>query len=103
MPSSKQITLIIFVAIGLWIWTLVDDGAWYVMSYNVPPGQVHMAHRPTDCDFFTAPLGRKHCDYQAMVSATDKDNNQTWEDGKKVKGTGRTTSIDVYWVKKWED
>ena len=41
----------------------------YAWSYDVPSDQVKLAPKPHDCDFWSAPMGRKHCSYVPAVSS----------------------------------
>ena len=64
----------LLLAFGMFVfWGWNDDG-WigrmrYAWSYDVPTDKVHFAPKPYDCDFWTAPLGAKHCSYKAEVTA----------------------------------
>jgi hypothetical protein len=56
-------------------WFLFSSGisAWhskwrYAAQYQVSTNAVHKADEPHDCSFMTAPLGEKHCHYDATVS-----------------------------------
>jgi hypothetical protein len=64
---------------GLWIvpfiWALFwcSDAVWhsklrYSLQYNVNLSKVTIDDKPHDCEFLTAPLGEKHCDYETSVS-----------------------------------
>lgn len=59
---------IFFVVMG---WN--DDGwvgtARYAVGYKVPLGNVHFSPKPYDCDWGSAPIGSKHCSYEAVVTA----------------------------------
>jgi hypothetical protein len=44
---------------------------------------VVIEHQPHDCDFMTAPMGQKHCHYQAHV--------ETWGQQPKI--------VDISWMK----
>lgn len=84
---------------------LVDSSdGWKTASYE----QMTVSARPHDCEWGSAPLGDKHCHYDAQVQtvrttiATDGktplvsyDEGKTWS----VNGWGATPSISVSWVK----
>jgi hypothetical protein len=42
---------------------------WYAAEYKVSTDAVHVAPKPTDCDFFHAPVGFKDCHYEKWVAA----------------------------------
>ena len=42
---------------------------WYSATYRVPFNKVHIAEQPSDCDFWSAPLGKKGCHYESTLSA----------------------------------
>src|SRR5262249_40881632 len=41
----------------------------YSLWYNISSDQITIEKRPTDCDFFRAPLGDKGCRYERQVRA----------------------------------
>ena len=41
----------------------------YSIKYAVSADKIYLDPRPTDCDFWHAPLGKKGCHYQRMVVA----------------------------------
>lgn len=65
--------------------------AWrYQLQYNAAAEYVTVEKKPHDCDFWTAPVGRKHCDYKKRASIEkwrlvagkaehSKDGGRTWE------------------------
>ena len=80
----------------------------YELQYSVPAEKVSISKRPTDCDFLTAPIGRKHCDYKKIVTvakfdkdqptgrpvySTDGGNTWHWNDG----GASEGLFIHVSW------
>jgi hypothetical protein len=96
-----------------------DDGwvgkARYALSYQVSPSQVHISHRPIDCDWSYAPMGRKGCTYQAEVTARNAAGYMVGEDtptkritdddGKTVTWPAqdtKVTSVEVRWMKKFD-
>jgi hypothetical protein len=51
-------------------WIIFGDNAvHYAVRYNVPFESVTIAPKPHDCEFLTAPIGDKHCDYETDVAA----------------------------------
>jgi hypothetical protein len=55
------------IGIGVAIWWWGFDTLWYTVEYWVPPSAVNIAPRPTDCDFWRAPVGTKACHYERKV------------------------------------
>jgi hypothetical protein len=51
---------------GSWLdrWT---DKVWYVMRGDAEYSNITVSKRPTDCNFWHAPLGGKGCDYKKHV------------------------------------
>jgi hypothetical protein len=68
------IVLIIVAGAGLW-YGFVRDSDWLAKSharshYGVPDSKIQIAgNRPHDCEFMTAPLGKKHCSYEREYRA----------------------------------
>ena len=58
----------------------------YALQYNLSPSLISIDAQPHDCDFLSAPLGEKHCDYRRIV-APDLDDN------------GKVVSLDISWEK----
>jgi hypothetical protein len=75
------LVLLLFVAvIGAFLWFILPD-SWtdkirYSAEYSVEMSQVERHDPPTDCDFMTAPLGRKNCHYKKTVAAYNAQNLQ---------------------------
>jgi hypothetical protein len=63
----------------------------YQLQYEVSADRVRVDKKPKDCEFLTAPLGRKNCDYEKEVSV--------WTYSKDA-ATGRPTVS--YDGSKWE-
>jgi hypothetical protein len=64
---------IAILALVVW-WLLPDD--WrikYAAEYMLDPDQVAVERRPHDCEWNSAPLGDKHCHYEAMVTVYNQD------------------------------
>jgi hypothetical protein len=66
--------------IGAWIWGTIIVGSiayavyafgfsplWYSLEYSVSPRKVYIDSKPTDCNFWHAPVGFKDCRYQRFV------------------------------------
>jgi hypothetical protein len=58
------------VAVAVWYF-LIRDSDWLTEyhvaeRYGLPESKIVAASRPYDCDFWTAPLGAKHCTYKRM-------------------------------------
>jgi hypothetical protein len=71
-----RIGLVIFVWLALAgfadMWNSKLRYSWW---YNVGYDQVTMNNKPTDCNFFHAPLGGKDCHYDRQVSIVKVDSN----------------------------
>ena len=55
--------------------------SWYALARGVPVAQVAVAKKPHDCEFMTAPIGVKHCHYDAtvvVVKGTDSSNGKRY-------------------------
>ena len=52
-------------ALLLWFLWLDDSQVRYALQYDV--SEVSVEDKPHDCDFMTAPLGRKNCSYEKKV------------------------------------
>jgi len=46
------------------------------MRFSTQSEKVYRPKRPTDCDFLTAPIGIKHCSYEAFIT-TDPNDGKT--------------------------
>jgi hypothetical protein len=44
------------------------DNIKYGLQYDLNSDHVHISNKPHDCDWDTAPLGRKNCRYEKVVS-----------------------------------
>jgi uncharacterized membrane protein len=42
-------------------------GSWYALTQGVPVERVSVEQVPHDCEFLTAPMGSKHCHYDAKI------------------------------------
>ena len=81
---------LIFVGLAAIVVSWLVDAAWltkfrYGGSYHINS----VAHRPRDCDFFGAPIGRKDCHYKAVVTP----------DSSPAARGAPTTSADITWEK----
>jgi hypothetical protein len=52
------------------LWYSIKDPTvlWYAAEYEVSPDKVHIVPKPTDCDFWHAPVGFKDCHYEKRVT-----------------------------------
>jgi len=53
---------VVMAACFCWVWPSV-----YSMKYPVSADRVYVDPKPTDCDFWHAPIGKKGCQYQTAV------------------------------------
>jgi len=52
-----------------WCWDAAWHSKWrYAFEYGVNTSQIEISKKPHDCEFLTAPVGEKHCDYEVDVS-----------------------------------
>lgn len=57
-----------FVLIALWPYLSLDPvRSYYALRHDVPVERVEMVKKPHDCEFTTAPIGEKHCHYDAKA------------------------------------
>jgi hypothetical protein len=62
------ISVIVWILSGLWPYLSLDPvKSWYALNSLVPVARVEVEKRPHDCEFLTAPLGEKHCHYNAKA------------------------------------
>jgi hypothetical protein len=40
---------------------------WYSIKYHVPVDRISIGKKPHDCDFWSAPIGRKNCHYEEQA------------------------------------
>ena len=90
--------------IGLWLTiaavaAAIWFGLWgrhmpvrYAMQYSADLANVTVEDKPHDCEFLTAPLGSKNCDYEKSVAV--ERYNQDTETGRPIVAYGNS--------KKWE-
>jgi hypothetical protein len=78
----------------LW-WFLPDT--WrikYAVQYNVHTEDVEIEHQPYNCDWDTAPIGKKHCHYERMVRVVNKQNQLVDGTNVRLGANGATISFD---------
>jgi hypothetical protein len=69
----------IIVLLGLAAWYFWDSPLLISWRFDVDINKVHVKHKPHDCEFQTAPLGDKHCDYEASIFKNENgDLYVTW-------------------------
>ena len=81
MNDDYQIGFLLYVGIFLaytyWPSTNVTwlDKVWFMARYGVSYERVYMSKRPIDCDFMSAPIGKKGCSYSSRVIVNSGGNN----------------------------
>ena len=81
--------------IAFFISAIFDTNKDYAQRYGVPESHVYILPKPTDCDWFRAPIGNKECHYEKQVIAEHvPQSGETTENIKKV------TDVLVTWEKK---
>jgi hypothetical protein len=93
-----------------WIWSSVFVGIlpciyWvgpsvYLIKYAVSADKIYVDPKPTDCDFWHAPVGKKGCRYQRVVIARDAKDVREIRPG--VSANERFDSVLISWVKKYD-
>ena len=63
---------------------------WYTRGYHLPNSQISLEHRPRDCDFWCAPIGKKDCHYMAVVTPNSSST---------LLGAPPATHVDITWEK----
>jgi uncharacterized membrane protein len=64
-------------------WLLPND--WrikYAAEYVLDSDHVTIEHKPYDCDWDSAPIGKKHCHYDAVVTIYNQSGNVIEESGR---------------------
>jgi hypothetical protein len=94
-------TILGWVVIGGFFLVVVgwNDAGWvgtarYAISYKVPPSQVQFSPKPYDCDWWSAPLGAKHCSYEPVVTPYNAAGQTVIADAKYI----RNTETGELWV-----
>lgn len=108
-------------ALGEWIWVFVfifalaswdgskldrwTDRAWYSMYYSADWNNVNITKRPSDCDFFHAPLGSKGCHYNKekdIFAAEERRKlmQQATTPEERQEIAARPNTVIVYWQKR---
>jgi hypothetical protein len=57
-----------FILFVTWKTDTMLGRAEFAFLNKVPYSDLVMAKRPYDCDFWTAPVGQKHCSYEPIVT-----------------------------------
>jgi hypothetical protein len=61
------------IAVGIYVYWVGFNQAWYAWQYNVPSSKVLIPTKPKDCDFISAPLGAKNCHYEPKIWVWNSD------------------------------
>ena len=103
---------------ALILWSIIGAIVWFAwlddskLRYNFQYDEVSYDEKPRDCDFLTAPLGKKNCSYEKEVSIVQYsisvsgdpiisyDEGKTWHvnEGGPITGTG----VWVSWAKHYD-
>jgi hypothetical protein len=87
----------VFVAIAAWFYWFGPSV--YSIKYAVSADNIYVDQRPTDCDFWHAPLGKKGCHYQRVVIARHAKEISEIHQGQSDPNK-RYDSVLISWVKK---
>jgi hypothetical protein len=71
----------------------------YSIKYAVSADKIYVDPKPTDCDFWHAPVGKKGCHYQRVVIARDAKEIRAIRPGESDPNQ-RFDSVFISWVKK---
>jgi hypothetical protein len=71
----------------------------YSIKYAVSADKIYVDPKPTDCDFWHAPVGKKGCHYQKVVIARDAKQVRAIRPGESDPNQ-RFDSVLISWVKK---
>lgn len=110
--TNPLVLLGIWAAIMFAIWFAVwgrNMSIRYQLQYEVDADKVLITKKPKDCEFLTAPLGSKNCDYEKEVSiwtyGRDEASGRStisydgskweWNDG----GPQSGKQVNVWWKK----
>jgi hypothetical protein len=103
----------LFSGLAALVWWWWGDTLWYAVEYWVVPTEVNITHRPTDCDFWRAPIGEKPCHYEREVYGHLRGGAtydaqlrrvilKTGEESRLV-AHSEFDSVTVSWIKKSDD
>ncbi len=76
VPVTKLALSLLAVGVALVLMShfapsLFPESPWaYALRYDTDSSHVHVAPKPTDCDFLHAPIGLKSCHYEKFVGVT---------------------------------
>jgi hypothetical protein len=87
----------VFVAIFACIYWLGPSV--YSIKYAVSAEKIYVDPKPTDCDFWHAPFGKKGCHYQRVVIARHAKEIREIRPGESDPNQ-RFDSISISWIKK---
>ena len=83
---GRTFWLLVVVIVAALIWREVSDVSKYSEKYGVPEQNVHIAPKPTACDWGHAPLGNKDCHFEKVVTPIKND-------------AGRVTDVYISWTR----
>jgi len=96
--------------IGAFVWFAWLDDSEFRYEFQYKDAEVTFDDKPHDCEFLTAPLGRKNCSYEKEVSIVQfsrdiktgaaiisYDGGVTWNGNRGGPMNGKR--VHVYWVK----
>ena len=100
---SKWVMGLSVLAFAVW-WMLPDNWQikWqikYAWEYSVDSDHVVIERKPHNCDWDSAPLGNKHCHYEAVVSTLNSAGTVVESGGKQNTAVGdqNVTKVHVDW------
>ncbi len=75
------LSVIVTVVGAIALWSYWDSA--FILSYRfrVNEENIYIQKKPHDCEFLSAPIGRKHCSYEKVYQrydASERDNRQLY-------------------------
>ena len=71
------IGFIALILVTFWPYLSLDPvKSWYAFTNKVPVNRIEEVKKPHDCEFATAPIGSKHCHYDATVAVWKDDEGK---------------------------
>lgn len=99
--------ILLFFFLPNWAGSRLDrwtDWVWYSAIHSADWKYVNIQKRPSDCDFFHAPIGDKGCHYKKSNYSFDNDDrskllNAATTEEERTRLKNIPNSVTVYWEK----
>jgi hypothetical protein len=77
MNQENDGFVVLISLIGAFVLWTQWDSVWVLSArFKVNEENVLVERKPRDCEFLTAPIGRKHCSYETVYEKTQAKNRQ---------------------------